>query len=262
MLPLKQPAKEHPPLIISHKNTRKVYERDDFVGDLINLKRQRYQEFRNRKMLFASIGLMLSMLAVVILFNWKVYDRGSNIDLQASVLQIEELLDIPLTEQPPPPPKKVIQQPNIVEVSEEEIIEDIKIDLDMDINEDMEIEEVIIDPDLGAPEEEKADEIFLIVEHAPEPVGGMQAFMTYLAENLQYPSKALRMQISGRVYVQFVVNADGSLQDFLVVKGIGGGCDEEAVRVLENAPKWIPGKQRGKNVRVRMVIPVYFMIKE
>ncbi|WP_338029999.1 energy transducer TonB [Fulvivirga sedimenti] len=260
MLPLQKPAQE-PSLIISHKNTRKVYERADFVGDLIRLKRQRYEEFKTRKMLFASIGLLVSMLAIVTLFNWKFYDRADNIDLQANISQVEELLDIPVTEQPPPPPKKVIQQPNIVEVSEEEIIEEIEINLDMEITEDMEIEEVIIE-NMDAPEEEHADEIFLIVEQAPEPVGGMQSFMTYLAENLQYPSKALRMQISGRVYVQFVVNADGSLQDFLVVKGIGGGCDEEAVRVLKSAPKWIPGKQRGKTVRVRMVIPVYFMIKE
>ena len=263
MLPLKEPAKENPPLIISHrKSPRKVYENEGFLEDLIQLKQNRYKEFKARKLLAASIGLMVSLFLVVMVFEWKFYDNAGTLDLKASSVQMEELLDIPNTEQPPPPPKKVIQQPNLVEVNEEEIIEDIEINLDMDITEDMSIEEVIVDTDMGAPEEEKADEIFLIVEQAPEPVGGMQSFMTYLAENLEYPTKAIRMQISGRVYVQFVVNADGSLQDFVVVKGIGGGCDEEAIRVLEKAPKWIPGKQRGKNVRVRMVIPVYFMLKE
>jgi protein TonB len=175
---------------------------------------------------------------------------------------VEELLDIPATEQPPPPPKKVIRQPNVIEVSEEEMIEDIEINLDMDITEDMAIEEVVIDESMAAaPEEEVAEQIFLVVEKSPEPKGGMQEFMRYLGENLEYPQKAIRMQVSGRVYVQFVVNADGSLQDFVVVKGIGAGCDEEAVRVLKNAPKWTPGQQRGKNVRVRMVIPVYFVLK-
>ena len=262
MLPLQNPAQQEQPLVVSHRKTRKAYEDADFIEDLIALKQKRYKEFRNRKMLFGSIGLMVSLLAVVTIFEWKVYDTGDVVDLQASAIQVEELLDIPNTEQPPPPPKKVIQQPNVVEVSEEEIIEDIEINLDMDITEDMSIEEVVIDDDMGAPEEEKADEIFLIVEQAPEPVGGMQSFMQYLAENLEYPQKAIRMQVSGRVYVQFVVNADGSLTDLTVVKGIGAGCDEEAIRVLKNAPKWIPGKQRGRNVRVRMVIPVFFMLKE
>jgi protein TonB len=261
MLPLQNPAKKDPTLIISHRKVRKRYEESGFVEDLIELKAKRLKDYKSRKMLFTSIGLMISLLAIVSLFEWKVYDKGNEVNLQASTTQIDELLEIPLTEQPPPPPKKVIQQPNVIEVSEEEIIEEIEINLDMEVTEDMTIEEVVVE-EVAEPEEEVADEIFLIVEQAPEPVGGMEAFMSYLAENLHYPQKAIRMQITGRVFVQFVVNADGTLQDFEVVKGIGGGCDEEAIRVLKNAPKWIPGKQRGKNVRVRMVIPVYFMMKE
>ena len=260
MLPLQNPAKKDPTLVVSHRKVRKRYEDSDFVDDLIELKANKLKDFRSRKMLFMSIGLMLSLLAIVTLFEWKFYEKGDMVDLQASAVEMEELLEIPMTEQPPPPPKKVIQQPNVIEVSEEEIIEDIEINLDMDINEEMTIEEVVIE-EAAEPEEEVADEIFLIVEQAPEPIGGMDAFMKYLSDNLQYPTKALRMDISGRVFVQFVVNADGSLQDFEVIKGIGGGCDEEAIRVLKSAPKWSPGKQRGKNVRVRMVIPVFFMMK-
>jgi len=262
MLPLQNPAKKDPALVVSHRKTSKRYEDSDFVEDLIQLKAKRYKEFKNRKLMLGSLGLMVSLAFMITIFEWKVYDKFENVDLKSSAVQVEELLDIPTTEQPPPPPKKVIQQPNVIEVSEEEIIEDIEINLDMDITEDMAIEEVVVDETMDEPEEEVAEQIFLVVEQAPEPVGGMQEFMKYLSENLVYPQKAIRMQVSGRVYVQFVVNSDGSLQDFVVIKGIGAGCDEEALRVLQNAPKWIPGKQRGKNVRVRMVIPVYFMFKE
>ena len=73
---------------------------------------------------------------------------------------------------------------------------------------------------------------------------------------------AKRLDISGRVYVRFVIEKDGSVTDVQVVKGIGGGCDEEAVKVLENSPKWIPGKQRGNNVRVYMTVPILFLLKE
>ncbi|MEJ2005477.1 MAG: hypothetical protein P8X57_11035, partial [Cyclobacteriaceae bacterium] len=205
MLPLQKPAEKDPTLVISHRKARKRYEDSDFVQDLITLKAKRYKEWRNRKTLFASIGLMVSLLAIVTIFEWKVYEAGDTVDLKATTVQMEELLDIPATEQPPPPPKKVIQQPNVIEVSEEEIIEDIEINLDMDITEDMAIEEVIVDEITEQPEEEVAEEIFLVVEQAPEPVGGMSEFMKYLHENLDYPSKALRMNISGRVYVQFVV---------------------------------------------------------
>jgi protein TonB len=86
--------------------------------------------------------------------------------------------------------------------------------------------------------------------------------MTYVSENLKYPVKASRMDIQGRVFVQFVVEKDGSLTDIQVVKGIGAGCDEEAVRVIKNAPRWEPGKQRGRPVRVKMILPIVFKLYE
>jgi protein TonB len=112
------------------------------------------------------------------------------------------------------------------------------------------------------PEEEKAEEIFTIVEQSPEPKMGMSAFLAYLYENVKYPEKALRLEVQGKVFVQFVVNADGTLTDFEVIRGIGAGCDEEALRVLKAAEPWNPGKQRGKPVRVRMILPIHFVYKD
>jgi protein TonB len=90
--------------------------------------------------------------------------------------------------------------------------------------------------------------------------GGIAAFYEYLKKNLNYPNQAKRMGIEGRVFVQFVVEKDGSLTDIHVVKGIGAGCDEEAVRVLKNSPKWKPGKQRGKAVRQKMIQNILFKL--
>jgi TonB family protein len=102
--------------------------------------------------------------------------------------------------------------------------------------------------------------IFTVVEEQPVPEGGMRAFYEYVQKELKYPEQAKNQGIEGRVFVQFVVDRDGSITDVQTIRGIGGGCDEEAVRVIANSPKWVPGKQRGETVKVRMILPITFSI--
>jgi TonB family protein len=102
------------------------------------------------------------------------------------------------------------------------------------------------------------EEIFSVVDEQPVPTVGLTAYMKTLQKNLLYPEKAKSMGIEGKVFVQFIVMKDGKLNDVKVVKGIGAGCDEEAVRVIREGPAWSPGKQRGKEVNVRMILPVKF----
>jgi protein TonB len=207
--------------------------------------------------LYLSIGLVISLAVVTLAFEWKSYDDQGLVDLGSVDDDFEDVMEIPPTEQPPPPPPK-IQQPEIIEVpDEEEIEEEIEIDLDVEITEDTQIEEMVFEE---APEEEATDEIFMVVEDQPTPSGGMQAFYKYVGKNLKYPSQARRMGIEGKVFVQFVVDKDGSLSDVKAIKGIGAGCDQEAVRVIKEAPRWNPGKQRGRPVRVRMVLPITFKL--
>ncbi|HEX6890078.1 MAG TPA: energy transducer TonB, partial [Chryseolinea sp.] len=104
------------------------------------------------------------------------------------------------------------------------------------------------------------DQIFLVVEETAAPTGGMPAFYEYVGKKLKYPAQARRMGIEGKVFVEFVIERDGTITDVKAIKGIGAGCDEEAVRVLQSAPKWKPGKQRGKPVRQRMVLPIAFKL--
>ena len=95
----------------------------------------------------------------------------------------------------------------------------------------------------------------------PQPPGGMEGLMQYLGKNIKYPSLALRNQVEGKVFVNFVVGPSGQITDVKVTKGIGSGCDEEAVRVIKNMPAWAPGKQNGRAVSVSYTVPVTFTIK-
>jgi len=210
----------------------------------------------NRRGLYFNVGLVITMAIIVFAFEKKSYDK-SDIVLQGQVTEIvEDLLDIPPTEQPPPPPPK-IQQPEIIEVpDEEEIEEEIEVDLDIEITEEEVIEEIVFEE----VEEEVADEIFSIVEDPAGPDGGMKAFYEFVQKKMKYPSQARRMGIEGRVFVEFVVDKDGTLIDVKAIKGIGAGCDEEAVRVIKMHPKWSPGKQRGKPVKQKIVLPINFQL--
>ncbi len=206
--------------------------------------------------LFFNIGLVVTMSIIVFAFENKSYDDSDIASLGTVTDDFEDLLDIPPTEQPPPPPPK-IQQPEIIEVpDEEEIEEEIEIDLDVEITEEDVIEEI----EFVEEPEEDADEIFLIVEQSAVPDGGMSAFYKYVQKKMKYPSQARRMGIEGRVFVEFVVDKDGTLISVKAIKGIGAGCDEEAVRVIKSHPKWSPGKQRGKAVKQKIVLPITFQL--
>jgi|TARA_B100000378_G_scaffold121577_1_gene98135 protein TonB len=223
----------------------------------MEVKKNLNADLEKKSSLFLNIGLCVSLLLVITAFEWKFYDRGAGMDLGSIDDNFEDLMEIPQTEQPPPPPP-VIQQPEIIEVPDEEEIEDeIEIIIDVEITEETIIEEIVFEE---APEEEEIDEIFTIVEDQPEPPGGIGAFYKYVATTLRYPAQARRMGIEGKVFVQFVVDKDGSLTNVQAIKGIGAGCDEEAVRVISKAKKWKPGKQRGRAVKVRMILPITFKL--
>lgn len=105
------------------------------------------------------------------------------------------------------------------------------------------------------------DKVLEKAEVMPEFPGGEQAMMQFVADNVKYPQEAMDKEISGRVLVSFVIEKDGSIGDVKVVKGIGGGCDEEAVRVVNAMPKWKPGMDNGKPVRVSYMMPIVFKLQ-
>jgi len=220
------------------------------------IKKSENADLSRKSGLYLNIGFVISLILVNTAFEWRFYDEGALADLGLVTDDFEEMLDIPLTEQPPPPPPK-IQLQEIVEVLDEEEIEEIDVDLDIEITEEDVIEEIFLEE---AVEEEIIDKIFTIVEKQPEFPGGTTAFLLYIQKNLMYPHQAKRMGIEGKVFVQFVVDTDGKISEVVAVKGIGAGCDEEAIRVIRNSPKWQPGKQRGRAVKVRIVVRLTFSL--
>lgn len=229
--------------------------------DLIDIKKERSErDHRNVKMFFF-LGLTLSLLFVTTAINWKTYDKPEMVDLGKLDADFEDVMEVPISQQPPPPPPSQKNPTIIVETSDEEIIEEIELDLDVEMTEETQLQELNMDFTSEPVQEEKAEEIFTVVEQWPAPQGGMETFYRYIAENIRYPVQARRLNVEGMVFVRFVVEKDGSITDVTVVKGVGAGCDEEAVRVLKSAPPWTPGKQRGRPVRVLMTVPIRFVLQ-
>jgi len=215
-------------------------------------------DLESKKTLFIEIGMVIALAAVLLAFEWKSYEK-LEINLSSRVADDvpEEMIEITQHEKPPPPPAPP-QQTTIIEIVEDdmEIEDEIEIDVEADDNTEME-EYVPIEED---DEEEEEAQIFTVVESMPGFPGGEAARIKYLNNNIKYPQMARESGIQGRVFVTFVVEKNGTVTDVRVLRGIGGGCDEEAIRVIKNMPNWQPGKQRGKPVRVQFNMPILFKL--
>ncbi|MFA5418091.1 MAG: energy transducer TonB [Bacteroidales bacterium] len=222
-------------------------------------KKTKKADLENKKVLFFQIGLVFALVVVLFAFEYKSYDKIT-LDLTSRAVDDTPEEIIPITEQkvkpPPPPPPKQVTKITIVE-DDVEVEDDIEIDVEADAETEM---EAYVPQDMGD-EEIVEQEIFTVVESMPDFPGGMGKLMSYLATNIKYPPLAKESGIQGRVFINFVVEPDGSISQVKVLRGIGGGCDEEAVRVVKAMPKWKPGMQRGKPVRVSYNLPVKFTLQ-
>ena len=214
----------------------------------------------NKKLMFMQIGLIISLLVAWLAFEHKSYDKRE-IDpslLNRTVEVEEEMVEITKQEEPKPQPVEMPKQTTQLEIVQDDVeVEDIEINAEIDQTEVME-EYVPVEVE----EEEVVEaEVFTIVEEMPGYPGGDLKMYEYLGKNIKYPQIARESGIQGRVFVNFVVEPDGSVSNVKVLRGIGGGCDEEAMRVVKSMPKWKPGKQRGKPVRVSYILPVNFKLQ-
>lgn len=217
-------------------------------------------DLENKKIIFRQIGLVIALAAILFAFEWKTYEKAI-VDL--GVRQVEDVPEeiIPITEQkftpPPPPPPAQVVQINVVD-DDIDVEDDISINVEADQKTEM---QAYVPVKVQDEEDSEEQQIFMVVESMPEFPGGDANLYKYLAENIKYPQMAKESGIQGRVFVTFVVERDGSVTDVRVLRGIGGGCDEEAIRVVKGMPKWTPGKQRGKSVRVQYNLPVKFTLQ-
>lgn len=213
------------------------------------------KDLTKKKSTFFLIGIACSLFLMLMAFKW--HSKPAKIASLGELVEEMEQIEIPQTEQkvkpPPPPPPPVLQVVEDTEIldEEEDIIEETEVD-----------ENTAIDiPDVEPVEEVDEEQIFMVVEEMPIYPGGEQAMFKYIGQNTVYPQLARESGVTGIVHIYFVVNKDGSVGDVKVLRGIGAGCDEEAVRVVKSMPKWKPGKQRGKSVKVQYTIPIRFFLR-
>lgn len=220
-------------------------------------------DLENKRNTFLLLGLVVALGVVLVAFEWttnpsKVGDLG-----QIQTQEVEEEI-IPITREqevkppPPPPPPKVVEVLNIVD-------DDVEIEDELEIEDTEADDETVIDvaPVIVAEEEEEEEEsqVFFIVEDMPEFPGGELALRKYIANAIKYPVIAQENGIQGKVYVQFVVDKDGGISDARIARGVDPSLDKEALRVVNSLPKWKPGKQRGKPVRVSYTVPINFVLQ-
>lgn len=207
------------------------------------------------------IGFVMVIALLFVALEWTQRDKEIDISgiVVAEVSLEEEMIPITLPERKtvPPPPQSVTVAEIIEIVEDDAEIEEVTIASAEDQTKYIDVkavEHVIVEA------EPQEDAPFQVVEKMPEFPGGTAALMKYLKDNIQYPSVCRENNIQGRVLLSFVVNKDGSIVDIEVVRGINPYLDKEAARVISTMPRWQPGEQRGKTVRVKFSLPVNFRL--
>ena len=241
-----------------------------------------YGAYVNRKSYSKSVvraGLITFLLLIFVLAfpaikeffsSFKAHEEDNK--LKTTVVSLDQPPPITPNQPPPPdiripPPVKTIIKflpPKVTEkevVEEEEMptIEEIKQNETGAENVEGNVEAKFEEP-VQEVEVEDVNKVFLVVEQPPEFEGGLEAMYKYLAKNVKYPASARRMNIEGSVFVGFVVDADGRISEAAIIKGISADCDKEALRVVQSMPKWRPGKQSGRPVRVKYVLPIKYKL--
>ena len=226
----------------------------------MQVKKSQKASLEDKKLTYVLLGFVFVLSLCYVALEWTEREV-TKYEVADMDFQFEEEIEIQQTSQEttPPPPPPPVQEVEVLNVVEDDVqTQEIEINTEDDKN-----TEVIIQAPVEVKEEEEEEEVvFVVVEKMPEFPGGQQALFKYLSENVKYPVIAQENGIQGRVICQFVVNKDGKIVDVEVVRSGGDpSLDKEAVRVIKSMPKWKPGKQRGKAVRVKYTVPVNFKLQ-
>ena len=226
----------------------------------MHIKKSPQASLEDKKIVYVLMGFVFVLSLCYVALEWTEREV-TKYEVTDTEFLFEEEVEIQQTSQetPPPPPPPQVQEVEVLNVVEDDKeVESIEVNTE----DDKEVEVVIAAPVEAPVEEEEEEVVFVVVESMPEFPGGQQALFKYLSENVKYPVIAQENGIQGRVICQFVVNKDGSIVDVEVVRSGGDpSLDKEAIRVIKSMPKWKPGKQRGKAVRVKYTVPVNFKLQ-
>lgn len=231
----------------------------------MEVKKSEKASLENKRLLFTEIGFVVALIAIYFAFNWSSTEKEvATLETEVANVEVEDM--VPITQETPPPPEAA---PKIPILSDQiDVVDDnIKVDdnmfqnLEDDTNSGVEIMDYIE----SAPEEETVEEEaipFQLVEEKPSFNGGdANEFSKWVNSKLVYPEIAKENGVQGRVTLQFTVNADGTVSNVKVLRGVDSSLDKEAVRVVSSSPKWKPGKQRDRAVKVTYTFPVIFQLR-
>ena len=228
----------------------------------MEIKKSPKANLEDKRLTFIFMGLIVALAILYTAFEWTQREiTVHEADNEDFLIEEEIQIDQTFQEETPPPPPEPEEVPDVIEeikiVEDDVKTEEVNFSTE-DKNEAVEIKQVVIEEE---EEEEEIEEVFLVVEEQPEFPGGMAKLMKYFSDNVRYPVVAAENGIQGRVICQFTVWRDGSIRDIVVVRGVDKSLDKEAVRLIENMPKWKPGKQRGKEVSCKFTVPVSFRLQ-
>jgi periplasmic protein TonB len=229
-------------------------------SDVMETKKSSSADLESRKSIFFKTGLILSLVTVLMAFQYQSYERTifvSDGNISDDIFIEEIPITKPKPPDPPPPPKSM----EIVPVPDDQVVEDNNNLPDIEANENTVVAAIDFDKFTKAEVEIVEDVIFERPEIMPEFPGGVSALFEYLGRRIKYPSTAKELNIHGTVFLSFVIEKDGSVTNVELVRGISGGCDEEAIRVVAGMPNWIPGRMGTQPVRVKFSLPVRFKLE-
>lgn len=230
----------------------------------MEIKKSPKADLEGTKTMSVLMGLVIALACLFVGFEWGAYDvQVVTASEGVADIIVEEEIEITRPEDtpppPPPPPAPVIaEELNVVEDDVE--LEQQEIMSSEDDASTAQVQQYVA-PAVVEEEEEAENHIFTVVEKMPQFPGGDAALLKYISTQIKYPVIAQENGIQGRVVVSFVVNRDGSVVDAEVVRGVDPSLDKEALRVIGTLPKWAPGEQRGKPVRVKYTVPVQFRLQ-
>ncbi len=228
----------------------------------MEVKKSQKADLEGKKGVFFEVGLALALAILLLAFEWDTSSEEVSQFQTVAEEQIEEEI-IPITQQmlkPPPPPPPAPKLTDLIDIVEDDTQIDEELEI-QDVDDTSENSDAPSDAtDFGEyGDEDTGDtEVFIVVEDMPSfPGGNVQK---WIAKNVKYPILAMENGIQGKVFIQFVIEKDGSITDVKVLRGVDSSLDKEAARVVKSMPKWKPGKQRGKPVRVSYTLPINFQL--
>lgn len=229
----------------------------------MNIKKSPKANLEDKRLTYILIGFVVALSVLFVAFEWtqsevKIHDIVEDVEIIDEDIQIDQTIQ----DDTPPPPPAPQEVPDVIEeiVVVEDDVETENIDFNTEDNQDL-VQEIVQAPVIAPVEEDEVEEIFVVVEKMPEFPGGMAALAKYFSDNVRYPVIAAENGIQGRVICNFTVWKDGTIRDIKVVRGIDKSLDNEAVRLIENMPKWQPGEQSGKKVSCKYTVPVMFKLQ-